>query len=967
MKHRYRALAAVLVLVAIACGGGGTARSDAGAPGDTVTVAADAALEVAIADAGTIDTPQVDADQPDAVGTDPGGGQDDGAVADDSGTDPAVEDAPAFEVVDDSGAADGDAPALTDILDANEAPLPVVVLNEIGCHHKDFLEIVVLSEGPADLAGWSLTDKPEDPTHRFVIPNGTVAGPGKYLVFFEEGSSGLPFGINCGTETVTLARPDGGIADSVKPPAFAKSRSWGRLPDGTGAFVENEPTPGGANQLPSDPMGSIFDPFQVTTVDLTLSDMAIKQLGIDPRSYVQATFSFTDSWGTTAPITVGVHLKGRLGSFRPLSGKAAFKVKFDHVENGQTFRGLKKMTLNNMVQDASMIHEALTYRLMRLLGVPAHRLGYAWVRVNGEDYGLYANIETYDKVSLGAIYESTAHLYEGGYGLDVEAGNEGTFQVDEGDNKDRTDLLALMAAVAVEDPAEWLYEVGKVADLDEMRRMWAAEVLVGHWDGYAPTMNNYYLHATDDGVFTMLPSGADQTWSSHLGYTSGKALMFQRCMRIAQCRQGFDAALGEALTIVDAFGFDAWAAELAAYLEPWVTKDPRRPYDDAKWAASVNATREFVVDRVAEVSEDYACILGPDADPDGDGSPCDEDCAPDDPDVSPFAVEICGDGIDQDCTGVADDGDACPCPAMMRGPHRYLFCQYARTWDQARARCQAQGADLVLVDGPGENQWLLDAMNALGGAQDVWLGVSDRDVEGVYLAWDGTIPAWGNYASGEPNDYGGTEDCIEMYAWGGWNDLPCKSKLAFVCEDVCTAGQDEDGDGAGRCGADCDDSSTALRPGADDVCGDGIDQDCDGLTDGALMCDAGCVTLAAGTTPLVACAKARTWDVGRKACAAALAGGDLAWFSDAAEQAAAVAALHAVLPATDVWIGLNDVAVEGVYAWPAGDVTTWTAWASGQPNNGSGGTPQHCVRMRADGKWNDTVCDSTYPILCRGL
>lgn len=46
--------------------------------------------------------------------------------------------------------------------------------------------------------------------------------------------------------------------------------------------------------------------------------------------------------------------------------------------------------------------------------------------------------------------------------------------------------------------------------------------------------------------------------------------------------------------------------------------------------------------------------------------------------------------------------------------------------------------------------------------------------------------SYSNWASHEPNDHGGREDCVEMLAGGEWNDLYCdnkrNSKRPYVCQ-----------------------------------------------------------------------------------------------------------------------------------------------------------------------------------------
>ena len=84
-----------------------------------------------------------------------------------------------------------------------------------------------------------------------------------------------------------------------------------------------------------------------------------------------------------------------------------------------------------------MIHETLGYEVLRAAGVAAPRTGFAYVRVNGQGYGLYLNLETYDDVSMERLFESTQHLYEADdYGVDVMPGGAGAYEVEEGDEDD---------------------------------------------------------------------------------------------------------------------------------------------------------------------------------------------------------------------------------------------------------------------------------------------------------------------------------------------------------------------------------------------------------------------------------------------------------------------------------------------------------------------------------------------------
>ncbi len=51
------------------------------------------------------------------------------------------------------------------------------------------------------------------------------------------------------------------------------------------------------------------------------------------------------------------------------------------------------------------------------------------------------------------------------------------------------------------------------------------------------------------------------------------------------------------------------------------------------------------------------CVLSLDTDSDGDGFSGSVDCDDSDPAIKPGATEVCNDGKDNDCNGVADAAD----------------------------------------------------------------------------------------------------------------------------------------------------------------------------------------------------------------------------------------------------------------------------------------------------------------------
>ena len=396
----------------------------------------------------------------------------------------------------------------------------------------------------------------------------------------------------------------------------------------------------------------LYNPDTVNVIEMTLPQPGIEGLEDEPFEYqpggtvvVTPTDGTPGGKGTPSKTfqNVEIKLKGQvLGSFQDLDHKAAFKLKFKKAE---PFFGLRKLTLNNMAQDPSMIHESLAYTAFAAAGVPASRSGYAYVWLNGKNYGLHLDLESLDETSLARIFgtpfdKTKQHLYEAAeYGADFYPGKESRFEVDEGEPS-TSDLTALIAAVDGATPNPLPPGLTASVDLDEMTRMWGVEKYIGHWDGYAGQgipgeegfnehrPNNYYLYSDASGRFSMLPWGTDQTWDTletggvPISFDEQDGRLFDLCLEDATCAGMFSAAVANALEKVGGLDLETRAAVLEAMLRPWqaLEEDPRQPYGASAIAAAVDNTCDFIAQRPAE-AEAWLDDEAPAAAPSGNGCP----------------------------------------------------------------------------------------------------------------------------------------------------------------------------------------------------------------------------------------------------------------------------------------------------------------------------------------------------------
>ena len=94
------------------------------------------------------------------------------------------------------------------------------------------------------------------------------------------------------------------------------------------------------------------------------------------------------------------------------SDRYSFKLEFDHYSDSTTYHGLDKLCLNNIIQDNTYMKDYLCYTMMNYAGVSSPLCSFAFITVNGEDWGLYLAVEAVEDSFLERNYDSTGNLYK---------------------------------------------------------------------------------------------------------------------------------------------------------------------------------------------------------------------------------------------------------------------------------------------------------------------------------------------------------------------------------------------------------------------------------------------------------------------------------------------------------------------------------------------------------------------------
>ena len=167
----------------------------------------------------------------------------------------------------------------------------------------------------------------------------------------------------------------------------------------------------------------LFDNTKVHSIDIVMDDWdTFIENAASEEYYAASVVIDGESYKN-----VGIRAKGNtsLSTVATLgSERYSFKIEFDHYDKTESYHGLDKLSLNNLIQDSTMMKDYLTYTMMQAFGVDSSLCSFVYITVNGEDWGLYLAVEGVEESFLtrnygsgyGELYKPDSMRFGGGRG-----------------------------------------------------------------------------------------------------------------------------------------------------------------------------------------------------------------------------------------------------------------------------------------------------------------------------------------------------------------------------------------------------------------------------------------------------------------------------------------------------------------------------------------------------------------------
>lgn len=226
---------------------------------------------------------------------------------------------------------------------------------------------------------------------------------------------------------------------------------------------------------------------------------------------------------------VGVHFRGMSSFMMVRSGrKRSLNVALDFTDSKQRLDGYKTLNLLNSNGDETMMSTVLYSEIARHY-IPAPKANFVRVVINGENWGVYGNVQQFNKDFVqehfrtgdGARWKVSGSPMGGGgldyLGEDIEK-YKAHYDLKSKDNEDDWKALIQLCRTLQETPADKLEEALKpMLDIDGLLWFLALDCTLINTDGYWIRASDYSIYRDKEGKFHILPHDMNEAFTTPHG------------------------------------------------------------------------------------------------------------------------------------------------------------------------------------------------------------------------------------------------------------------------------------------------------------------------------------------------------------------------------------------------------------------------------------------------------------------
>ncbi|HYH67320.1 MAG TPA: CotH kinase family protein, partial [Urbifossiella sp.] len=288
---------------------------------------------------------------------------------------------------------------------------------------------------------------------------------------------------------------------------------------------------------------------------------------------------------------VGVHFRG-MSSYMgvPAGYKRSLNLTLDLVDKKQNLLGYDTLNLLNSHDDPSLMSTVLYSHVARQF-TPAPKANHVRVAINGESWGVYANVQQFDKVFLKENFGATKGTRwkvrgspGGGGGLDYlgddTAAYKGRYQMKGGDDEKAWKALVNLCKTLAQTPPDQLEaKLRPICDVDSLLWFLALDVALINNDGYWVRASDFTIFRDAKGKFHFVPHDMNESFRGGMGGPGGGFVM-----RLPRPGEVLPRPIADGLNLTDAQQKElaALQKDVDAKLEKLMTPEQRKQFKEMR-------------------------------------------------------------------------------------------------------------------------------------------------------------------------------------------------------------------------------------------------------------------------------------------------------------------------------------------------------------------------------------------------